>query len=106
MSRLKALEARRQLLLQRCDEQRDELAERLSQLSPGALLRNAAGAGASGKPRHPLAWAAALGAVLLVGRAREILTWVLWVRSAITVAGRAAQLLRLLGQPRAQRADR
>ena len=105
MSRLKELEARRQLLLRRCDEQRDELTERLAQLTPGTLLRNAAGVGASGKPRHPLAWVAALGAVLLVGRAREILTWVLWVRSAIAVAGRAAQLVRLLGQTRTPRAD-
>jgi len=38
MSRLKQLEARRRVLLERCDTQREELAARLDALSPATLL--------------------------------------------------------------------
>jgi hypothetical protein len=105
MSRLKDLEARRRVLMRRCDEQRDELAARLAQVTPGALLRNTLEGSTLGKLRHPLAWAAALGGMLLLGRTRELLTFVLWVRSALALAGRAAHLVRLFGQLRAPRED-
>jgi hypothetical protein len=104
MSRLKELKARRRRLLQRCDAQRDELAARLGDLTPGALLRSAVDGSAIARLRHPLAWAAALGGLLLLGRPRELLTFVLWIRSAVSLAGRAAQLVRLFAQPRAPRA--
>jgi hypothetical protein len=96
MSRLKQLEARRRVLLGRCDEQREELAARLGQLSPAAMLED------SGLTRlgHPLAWAAALGAMLLFGRTRKVLTAVLWMRSALAFARRATDLVRLLKQAR------
>jgi len=96
MSRLKQLEARRRALLRRCDEQREELAARLGQLSPAAMLQDA------GVTRlgHPLAWAAALAAMLLFGRTRKVLTAVLWMRSVLAFARRAAQLVRLLAQAR------
>jgi hypothetical protein len=100
MSRLKQLEARRQVLLGRCEEQREELAARLAQLSPAALLHG------SGITRlgHPLAWAAALAAMLFFGRTRKVLTAVLWMRSVLAFARRASQLVRLLTQARAPRA--
>lgn len=103
MSRLKQLEARRRLLLRRCDAQRDELAARLAQLTPRALLRGAVEGSPIGELRHPLAWAAALGSLLLFGRVREMLTVVLWARSAIALTGRLANLVRLFAQLRAPR---
>jgi hypothetical protein len=103
MSRLKDLEARRQALLRRADEQRDELASRLAQLSPATVLRGAVDGTGLRELRHPLAWAAALAGFLFLGRTREVLTFVLWIRSALALAGRAAQLVRLLTQLRAPR---
>ena len=105
MSRLQQLEARRRMLLRRCEAQRDELAARLAQLTPGAVLRGAADAAGIAPLRHPLAWAAALAAMLFFGRTREVLTFVMWVRSALALAGRAARLARLIGQLRAPRAE-
>lgn len=100
MSRLKQLRARRRVLVERCDEQREELAARLAALSPAALLQG------SGIARlgHPLAWAA-LAAMLLFGRTRKALTAVLWVRSVLTFAKRATHLMRLLAQARTARAQ-
>ena len=96
MSRLKQLEARRRVLLGRCDEQREELASRLGQLSPTALLHDT-GIFQLG---HPIAWAAALAAMLFFGRTRKLLTAVLWMRSVLAFARRASQLVRLLTQAR------
>jgi hypothetical protein len=101
VSRVQQLEARRRVLIARCAAQRVELAERLAELDPLTLLR-AVGAG-HGTPglRHPLAWAAALAGLLFLGRTREILTFVLWMRSALSLAGRVAQIVRLVTQLRA-----
>ena len=103
MSRMEQLEARRRALIRRCDAQREELAARLAQLNPlpGRRLAD----GSPGRLRHPLAWAAALAGLLFLGRTREVLTFVLWIRSALALAGRAAQLVRLLTQLRAPRAE-
>ena len=59
MSRLKQLEARRRVLIERCALQRVELGERLAELDPLTMLRRAGGAYAGPALRHPLAWAAA-----------------------------------------------
>lgn len=104
MSRLKQLEARRRVLVRRCEEQREELAARLGALNPVSVLRGSARSAVSGRLRHPLAWAAALAGMLFLGRTREVLTFVLWIRSALALAGRAAQVVRLLTQLRAPRA--
>jgi len=96
MSRLKQLEARRRVLLGRCEEQREELAARLGQLSPVAMLQ---GTGVT-RLGHPLAWAAALAAMLFFGRTRKVLTAVLWMRSVLEFARRATHLVRLLTQAR------
>ncbi len=97
MSRLRQLEARRRVLLGRCDEQREELAARLAALSPAAVLRG------TGIPelRHPLTWLTALAAMLYFGRTRKVLTVVLWLRAALTLARRAARLVRLVSELRA-----
>ena len=100
MSRLRQLEARRRALLERCDQQREELAEHLAQLNPGTVLQSSA----ISQLRHPLAWAAALAGMLLLRRTREVLTFILWMRTALGLASRAANLRRLLRQPREPRA--
>jgi hypothetical protein len=105
MSRLKQLEARRRVLLRRSEEEREELAARLAALNPLTVLHDPAQGAAAGRLRHPLAWAAALAGLLLLGRTREVLTFVLWARSALALAGRAAHVVRLLTQLRAPRAD-
>ena len=104
MSRLKQLETRRRVLVRRSEEQREELAARLAALNPLSVLRGSAQGAVSGRLRHPLAWAAALAGMLFLGRTREILTFVLWIRSALALAGRAAHVARLLTQLRAPRA--
>jgi hypothetical protein len=107
VSRLKQLEARRRVLLARCAAQRVELAERLGELDPLTVLRGAGGGGSGiSALRHPLAWAAALAGLLFLGRTREVLTFVLWVRSALSLAGRVAQIVRLATQLRSPRAER
>jgi hypothetical protein len=100
VSRLKQLEARRRVLLERCDEQREELAARLAALSPAALLQ---GAGIA-QLRHPLVWTA-LGAMLLFGRTRKALKIILWMRGALAFTRRAAHLVRRLSELRAARAE-
>jgi hypothetical protein len=105
VSRLKQLEARRRTLLRRCEAQREELAARLAQLNPLSALRLSADGSALGKLRHPLAWAAGVAGLLFLGRTREVLTFVLWIRSALALAGRAAHLVRLVTQRRASRAE-
>ena len=107
MTRMRELEARRQMLLVRCEAQRAELAQRMAQLhrhSRPATL--AAGIGASGfasPSRHPLAWIGALGALTLLGRTREVLKLLLWARTALAVASRTAQMLRVVRDLRRRR---
>jgi hypothetical protein len=98
VSRMSALRARRAELLGRCAEQRADLARRIAELRPGAV---GGGDGAEtagrGGARHPLGWIAVLGGLLLATRAREVLSLLLFVRSAVALAARALQLLRLVG---------
>ena len=104
------LEARRRTLLAQCAAQRDDLAARLSELKQEPLRRAqaaVAGAGTAGATfagRHPL-WIAALAALTVLGRTREVLTLLVWARTALSVATRAAQLLRLIGSLRTRRAS-
>jgi hypothetical protein len=93
---LKELEARRRALLERCDAQRAELGARLAQLAPS---------GVRGVLRNPLTWIAAVAGMLLLGRTREVLTFTLWLRSALSIAGRAATLVRLVSQRRGRSAS-
>jgi hypothetical protein len=105
MTRMAELQARRQALLGRCSEQRRELAQRIAALRP--FQRRApglTGAGAQYPARHPLAWIAVLGALMLMKRTRDVLSLLMFLRSALPVVTRAAQLLRLIGHARAPRA--
>jgi hypothetical protein len=103
------LAARRRVLLAQCDAQRAELEYRFSHLSPGRWARAAAAGIAGGGVRrvvgrHPLAWVALLGSFLVLGRTREVLTLILWARSALSLVSRATQILSLVGSLRRTRA--
>jgi hypothetical protein len=105
VTRMRELEARRQMLLVRCEAQRAELAQRMAQLhrqSRPATL--AAGAGGMTSPaRHPIAWIGVLSALMLLGRTREVLKLLIWARTALTVASRTAQMLRMVRDLRRRR---
>jgi hypothetical protein len=99
------LQMRREVLLERCAQQRVELAQRLHQVRAGVPLwprLGVAGGLAARAARHPLAWAALLGAAVFAGRTRRLLSLVLFARSALSMATRGATLLRVLSEWRAR----
>jgi hypothetical protein len=106
VTRTADLEARRRALLARCEAQRAELSHRIARLR----LQSPRGAAGEALPgvgdraylsRHPLAWVVAVGAVLLLGSTREVLSVLGWARTALALASRAAQLMRLVRHARA-----
>jgi hypothetical protein len=101
MTRMADLQARRRVLLARCAQQRVELAQRLAVLRPHHT--RAAGAAAQYGARHPLAWMAVLAGLMLTRRTRQVLSLLVFLRSAVAFVTRAAALLRLIGQARAPR---
>jgi len=107
MTRMRELEARRQMLLARCEAQRAELAQRITQLHrqsrPWTLDAGAGAGGIAAPSRHPLAWIGVLGALTLLGRTREVLKLLIWARTALTVASRTAQVLRTVRDLRRRR---
>ncbi|TLY98411.1 MAG: hypothetical protein E6K38_01670 [Gammaproteobacteria bacterium] len=106
MSRLTELRARRADLLTRCAAQRADLARRIAELRPGAAGGGPEGAQAAerGGARHPLGWIAVLAGLMLVTRAREVLSLLVFIRSAGELAVRTVQVLRLFGHRDAPRA--
>ena len=111
MSRRAELEARRQLLLARCEVQRTELSQQFARLrSAGVLGLAPLGAPAARlgthAARHPLAWVIAIAGVLLLGRTREVLKVLMWARTAMAVAARVAQVVRFVASVRAARPGR
>jgi hypothetical protein len=104
MTRMADLQARRRALLARSAQQRVELAQRLAALRPHQRrAAGPAGAGAQYAARHPLAWIAVLAGLMLTRRTREVLSLLVFIRSAVALVTRAAQLLRLIGPARAPR---
>ena len=109
MSRVAELQQRRRALLARCDAQRVELEWRVEQVRQfprqwlSARTAGAAGAATLGVGRHPLAWIAAVGGMMLLGRTRQVLTLLVWARSALALVSRATQVLSLLGALRKSR---
>jgi len=101
MTRMADLQARRRALLARSAQQRVELAQRLAVLRPHQT--RAAGAAGQYASRHPLAWIAVLAGLMLTRRTREVLSLLVFIRSAVALVTRAAQLLRLIGHARAPR---
>ena len=110
MRRADELAARRRVLLARCEAQRAELEYRFAQLRPRSWARAAAAGIASGGVRrvgrHPLAWLAVVASFLVLGRTREMLTALIWARSAMSLLSRATQILSLVGSLRGARSRR
>jgi hypothetical protein len=104
MTRMADLQARRRALLARSAQQRVELAQRLAELrSHPTRAAGPAGTAAQYAARHPLAWIAVLAGLMLTRRTREVLSLLVFARSAVALVTRVAQLLRLIGQARAPR---
>jgi hypothetical protein len=100
-SRLQVLETRRRTLLNKCEEQRLELAYRVAQLRPREQLAAWTRRSSGGSARSPLAWIAGLAGLLLMFRRRRLLSGVGWITGLIALASRATTVLRLLAQLRA-----
>jgi len=105
MSRTAELEARRKVLLARCEEQRAELAYRIEQIRPAAQVMNwtqhAPGLGMAAN--HPLAWIAALAGIVTLFRPKRLLTWLTFASGALSILSRASALLKLFATLRSLR---
>ncbi len=108
MSRRTELEARRRVLLARCDLQRAVLTREIAELRSAGVfglpsLGGTPGRAGSDAAHHPLAWVLAIGGILLFGRTREALKTSVWIRAApaLAVASRVAQVVRLVQHIRA-----
>jgi hypothetical protein len=73
MSRVGQLEARRLALLARCDQQRFELAYRVRQLTPGALLSRWTRRAPASAANHPLRWMVSLATLIVLLRERRLI---------------------------------
>jgi hypothetical protein len=104
-ARMRALEARRLTLLGRCEEQRLDLAQRISQLGPRAQLtawsRRRAGGGTGGA--NPLTWVVgALSLLMMLRRKKKSAGAQLgWIAGLMALASRTTRLVRLIAQVRA-----
>jgi hypothetical protein len=103
VNRMAELVARRRALLARCEAQRIELAQSLAALRGEPHGAGAFAGDAARRARHPLAWVAALAGLTALGRTRDVLTLLVWIRSALSVAARAAQVLGIISQLRTRR---
>jgi hypothetical protein len=101
MSRLTELEARRRDLLNRCEEQRLELAYRFAQIKPREQLTAWTRRSAAGPAQSPLAWIAGVAGLLFMLRRRRALSGVGWITGLVALATRATTILRVLAQLRA-----
>ena len=101
-SRLEALEARRQQLLGKCEEQRLELAYRVTQIKPSAQLTAWGRKSGKAAGKNPLPWIAAIAGLLwMFRRRRRALSGVGWITGVLALATRAGTVLRVIAQLRA-----
>jgi hypothetical protein len=100
-SRLETLEARRRYLLNRCEEQRLELAYRVAQIKPAEQLTAWTRRSAGARGQSPLTWIAGLVGLLLMLRRRRVLSSVGWMTGLVALASRATTILRVIAQLRA-----
>jgi hypothetical protein len=102
VKQLQALEARRRVLLERCEQQRVDLSYRFERISPGhqlsELTSRAQGLRRSGLAPPLLFWGATILATVVLLRPGKLLGKVAWLTSMVTLAGKATHLLRLVGQ--------
>ena len=95
MSRIQELEERRRALLQKCDEQRAELAYRLEQIRPSAQIASFTQRAPSMAMNHPLAWVAALAGIVTLLRPKRLLSWLTLATGVVSIMSRATQLLKV-----------
>jgi proteasome assembly chaperone (PAC2) family protein len=104
-SRIDALEARRQALLNKCEDQRLELAYRVSQITPKAALTAWSRRSGKSAGKNPLAWiAGVVGLLLMLRRRRRSVSGIGGiglVTGLLALATRATTILRVLAQLRA-----
>jgi len=100
-SRLEVLEARRRYLLNKCEEQRLELAYRVAQIRPAEQITAWTRRSAAGRGQSPLTWIAGLVGLLLMLRRRRVLSGVGWMTGLVALASRATTVLRVIAQLRA-----
>jgi hypothetical protein len=100
-SRLEVLEARRHYLLNKCEEQRLELAYRVAQIRPAEQITAWTRRSAAGRGQSPLTWIAGLVGLLLMLRRRRVLSGVGWMTGLVALASRATTVLRVIAQLRA-----
>ncbi len=103
MSRVGQLEARRLALLARCDQQRFELAYRVRQLTPGALLSRWTRRAPASAANHPLRWIVYLATLIVLLRERRLIGWVERLSVGAALISRAAVFLRLFRRLQALR---
>jgi hypothetical protein len=103
MSRTSELEARRRVLLARCDEQRVELAYRLEQLRPSTALGGLGSRGPGLAANHPLAWVAALAGIVTLFRPKKLLSWMTFATGALSILSRATALMKIFSTLRSLR---
>jgi hypothetical protein len=99
--RLEALEARRRTLLNKCEEQRLELAYRIAQIRPAEQLTAWTRRSATGRGQSPLAWITGVVGLLLMLRRGRVLSGVGWLTGLVALASRATTVLRVVAQLRA-----
>ncbi|MGH8288157.1 MAG: hypothetical protein ACREV7_03895 [Steroidobacteraceae bacterium] len=100
MRRLHELETRRLRLIARCEQQRLEIAYRISELSPAAQLLNFTRRAPTSAASHPLAWLVSLGTLLVMMRERRVLGWIGKVSAGVALLSRVTAIVRLLRQLR------
>jgi len=100
MRRLHELEARRRNLIARCEQQRLEIAYRISELSPAAQLSQWTRRAPTSAASHPFAWLVSLGTLLLMMRERRVVGWIGKVSAGVALLSRASAIVRLLRQIR------
>ncbi len=103
MSRVRQLEARRLALLARCEQQRFEIAYRVRQLTPAALLSRWTRRPPDSAANHPLRWVLSLATLIIMLRERRLFGWVERLSVGAAVVSRATALLRLFRRQPAQR---
>ena len=99
--RLETLEARRRALVNKCEEQRLELAYRVAQIRPSEQLTAWTRRSGAGRGRSPITWIAGLVGLLLMLRRRRGLSGLGLITGLVALASRATTVLRVIAQLRA-----
>lgn len=100
MRRLHDLEARRRSLIARCEQQRLDIAYRISELSPAAQLAQWTRRAPSSAANHPFKWLVSLATLLIMMRERRLFGWIGKVSAGVALLSRASAIVRLLRQIR------